>query len=178
MMPADGAHRYNAVVAMKLYSIGHSNVDTEGFLNLLRRYDIETLVDTRSQPYSRFSPQFNKDALKRAVVEAGAEYIAMGDQLGGRPEGEEYYLATGKADYDAMESSSFYREGIERLLALAQNRRIALLCSEADFKKCHRYNLITRTLVRRGVEVSHILHTGEVVDSDWRDFEPSQLSLF
>ena len=73
---------------MTLYSIGHSNVEIEFFLDLLGRYRIETLVDSRSQPYSRYSPQFNKEALSRSTLEAGVDYVYMGDALGGRPVGE------------------------------------------------------------------------------------------
>jgi uncharacterized protein (DUF488 family) len=147
------------------------------FLALLRRYEIETLVDTRSHPYSRFSPHFSRDPLRRSINSAGIEYVFMGDWLGGRPEGEEFYL-NGKADYDAIETAAFYLEGIERLLEIAAGRRVAFMCSEADFKKCHRYNLITRTLVRRDIAVLHILHTGETTASHKSEFEPQQLSLF
>ncbi len=162
---------------MKIYSIGHSNVDLGGFTALLSRYEIETLVDARSQPYSRYSPHFSRDALRRAINSAGIEYVFLGDRLGGRPEGEEFYL-NGKADYDAIETAPFYLEGIEQLLQLAARSRAAFMCSEADFKKCHRYHLITRTLVRRGVRVFHILHTGEIATSHKSEFEPQQLSLF
>lgn len=163
---------------MILYSIGHSNAEIKAFLDLLSRNSIETLVDTRSQPYSRYSPHFNREALKRSLAEFGTDYVFMGDQLGGRPEGEEYYRRDGKPDYDQMAESSTYLSGIERLLELAAEKRVAFMCSEADFKKCHRYWLITRTLVSRGIEVKHILHSGELVSSSSSEFEPSQLSLY
>lgn len=162
---------------MEIYSIGHSNVEMSDFTALLSRCEIETLVDARSQPYSRYSPHFSRDALRRSITAAGIEYVFMGDQLGGRPEGEEFYL-NGKADYDAIETAPFYLEGIARLLEIASSSRAAFMCSEADFKKCHRYHLITRTLVRRGVSVFHILHTGDLATSHKSEFEPEQLSLF
>jgi uncharacterized protein (DUF488 family) len=52
------------------------------------------------------------------------------------------------------------------------------MCAEADYKKCHRYWLITRTLVERGIEVRHILHSGEAVTSTGQEFDPEQPSLF
>jgi len=55
---------------------------------------------------------------------------------------------------------------------------VAFMCAEADYKSCHRYRLITRTLTRRGVEVRHILHSGDPVVSDASEFEPAQPSLF
>jgi uncharacterized protein (DUF488 family) len=161
-----------------LYSIGHSNAEIDAFLDLLAKNSIETLVDTRSAPYSRYSPQFNREALKRSLNERQIEYVFMGDQLGGRPEGEEFYFSEGKPDYDRMAEAPSYLLGLEHLLALAQEKRTAFMCSEADFKKCHRYWLITRTLVKRDIEVNHILHSGELVASNSAEFEPAQLSLY
>jgi uncharacterized protein (DUF488 family) len=52
------------------------------------------------------------------------------------------------------------------------------MCAEADYKSCHRYWLITRTLTQRGIEVRHILHSGDAVVSEASEFEPAQPSLF
>ena len=163
---------------MTIYSIGHSNAEAALFLDLLRRYLIERLVDTRSQPYSRYATQFNRDALRRSLSEANVEYAYMGDLIGGRPEDLEYYLGSGKVDYELLAAAPFYLSGIDRLLALAAGAQVAFMCTEADFKKCHRYWLITRTLLERGVEVRHILHSGELSGSELSEFEAPQLSLF
>ena len=75
---------YNSLRAMTLYSIGHSNAEINAFLELLTRHSIELLVDTRSQPYSRYSPQFNRETLKAWLGEAEIAYLFLGEQLGGR----------------------------------------------------------------------------------------------
>ena len=163
---------------MKLYTIGHGNVSTETFLALLQQHAIEVLIDTRSQPYSRFNPQFNRETLKQSVSAAGVAYAYMGNVIGGIPSDQKFYLPNGKADYDLLEQTEFYQTGIARLLDLAAECRVALMCAEKDYHHCHRYNLITRTLVRRDVEVAHILHSGETVNSSAAEFEPAQASLF
>ena len=162
---------------MTFYSIGHSNAEIDAFLDLLKLHGIEKLVDTRSQPYSRYSPHFNREALKCALVGAKVDYIFMGDTIGGRPEGE-YYFGDGKPDYDRMAEAAAYLSGIDQLIELGDQARVAFMCSEADFKKCHRYKLITRTLVNRGIEIHHILHSGELVSSSRSEFEPAQMSLY
>jgi uncharacterized protein (DUF488 family) len=164
--------------AMTLYSIGHSNAAVEAFIELLRRHEIELLADTRSQPYSRYSPQFSRDALKQSLNEAGVAYVFMGEALGGRPAGEEFYLPSGKVDYDLLAAAPFYLSGVERLLEFAAECRVAFMCSEADYTHCHRYHLITRTLLGRGVEVKHILHSGDLAASCLEEFVPAQPSLF
>jgi len=163
---------------MSLYSIGHSNVGIDGFLGLLSRHGIDTLVDTRSQPFSRYSPQFNQEALRKSLAAAGIAYEYLGRELGGRPQGTEFYYSDGKVDYDRLAGAPFYLSAIERLIALGAARRVAFMCSEADYHNCHRYNLITRTLVRRQIPVEHIMHSGDVVASCAEEFEPEQPSLF
>jgi len=163
---------------MKLFSIGHSNVEIDAFIDLLQQFEITVLVDTRSQPYSRYNQHFSRENLKRAIEDSGIAYIYLGKELGGRPEDPAFYFKNGKVDYDLVAQSPHYLGGIEQLLALASERRAAFMCAEADYKNCHRYRLITRTLVRRGIEVLHILHSGEAVLSEASEFEADQPSLF
>ena len=163
---------------MKLFSVGHSNADIQAFIGLLRRYEIAALVDARSQPYSRYNQHFSREHLKHSLEEAGIEYFYLGKEIGGRPENPALYSQNGKVDYALVAQSSSYLAGIERLLALASDRRVAFMCAEADYKSCHRYWLITRTLTQRGIEVRHILHSGDSVVSEASEFEPSQQSLF
>lgn len=163
---------------MNFFSIGHSNASITDFLALLRRFAIALLVDTRSQPYSRYNPHFSRAPLAQALQQHGIEYVFMGQELGGRPEAEEFYFESGKVDYELLAGAPFYQAGIDRLLELGAERRVAFMCSEGDYKKCHRYWLITRTLTRRGIAVAHILHSGAAVASHAAECEPVQPSLF
>lgn len=165
---------------MIIYTIGHSNATMDHFLDLLRQHQIGVLVDTRTQPYSRYAAQFNRDPLKASLQQAGIQYLFRGDTLGGRPADAQYYQADGKVNYDRLAEAPFYLEGLEQLKKQAEAYRVALLCSEADYRKCHRYWLITRSLVGKGVKVRHILHSGELVETRPDEFIPSveQLRLF
>jgi len=164
---------------MTVYTIGHSNIAIEQFVDLLRFKLIQMLVDTRSQPYSRYAPQFNREPLKTSLDYAGVAYLYLGDKLGGRPRGARYYFPEGTVDSDHLAGAPFYRQGIERLKREATDRCLAIMCSEADYKNCHRYNLITRSLVKEGLEVHHILHSGGLDPTDLNDFhsELRQLGL-
>ena len=163
---------------MTLFSIGHSNVTIDAFIDLLRRHEIAMLVDARSRPYSRYNRHFSREPLQQSVEETGIKYIYLGKEIGGRPENPKLYFESGKVDYEAVARSALYLEGIERLLALASDRRVAFMCAEADYKHCHRYWLITRTLVGRGIEVRHILHSGDADVSEISEFESAQPGLF
>ncbi|MBI3201297.1 MAG: DUF488 domain-containing protein [Myxococcales bacterium] len=151
---------------LSVLTIGHSNHPLEKFLGLLRQHGVEVLVDARSQPFSRFSPQFSRKALEPAVTDASIRYLFMGDLLGGRPEARECYGADGKVDYDRVEAHKFYQRGIERLLDGIARFRVCIMCAEEDPSHCHRRLLITRTLVRRGVEVRHIRGNATIETED------------
>jgi uncharacterized protein (DUF488 family) len=170
----------SGVPHMTIYTVGHSNITVEWFVDLLRFQVIQMLVDTRSQPYSRYVPQFNRESLKTSLQYAGIAYLYLGDKLGGRPRNARYYRPEGTVDYDQLAEAPFYREGIERLKREAKGRCLAIMCSEADYRNCHRHNLITRSLVNEGVEVHHIVHSGVPVQVHVGEFglEPRQLNLF
>ena len=74
-----------------IYTIGHSNHALDTFLDLLKSHEIEVLVDIRSQPYAKYATHFSGRDLKAAVTEAGIRYLFLGNELGGRPQGDEYY---------------------------------------------------------------------------------------
>src|SRR5205085_6180126 len=120
------------------------------------------VADTRSQPYSKYSPQYDVTELKRALVENGFRYIYLGRELGGRPDGKEFYDADGHVLYARVAESPAFLEGIARLESGMRDFRVALLCSEENPAGCHRRLLIGRVLEKRGVVVDHILGDGRL----------------
>ncbi len=147
-----------------IYTIGHSNHLLQTFLELLHCHDIEVLIDTRSSPFSRYSPHFSRDPLKAAVQDAGIKYGFYGRELGGRPENQAFYDSEGRADYAQIAASELFQAGLARLVAGAAKRRTALLCSEENPSVCHRRLLISRVLFESGQSVCHIRGDGRLED--------------
>jgi len=83
---------------MKFYTIGHSNDCLEYFLELIRKNGIDTVVDVRRIPYSRYAKQFIKKALTAFLKNQGINYIYMGDNLGGKLTDPQYLTANGRVD--------------------------------------------------------------------------------
>jgi uncharacterized protein (DUF488 family) len=158
-----------------IYSIGHSNHELEALVALLQRHGVTTLVDVRSQPYSRWVPHMNREPLAQALQAAGLTYVFMGDSLGGRPARPSLYGPEGEPDYERMAATRDFQAGLERLLELAHTGVVAMMCSEGDHTQCHRHKLITPRLLEHGVRVLHIRPDGETVEARP---EPKQLSLF
>lgn len=154
-----------------IFTLGHSNLEIDIFLNLLQRHAIQLMVDIRSTPYSRFHPQFNRTALSQAVETAGIEYRFAGQHLGGRPTDPACYrngvVPSGKdeihrqLDYPLVMARPWYQAAIRELVEWAQARRLVILCAEEDPAHCHRQRLVTQSLLALGVEVRHIRRTGE-----------------
>ena len=145
-----------------LYTIGHGARKADDFLVLLKENGIDYLIDVRSQPYSRFHPQFSRNALKDFLEQYDIRYVFMGDQLGGRPQDPACYT-NGRIDYEKVKQQDFYRAGIERLkTAAAKGLKAAIMCSERRPEDCHRMKLVAETLTEEGVEVVHIDEKGEL----------------
>jgi uncharacterized protein (DUF488 family) len=161
--------------AIEIYTIGHSNLAADQFVANLQALQIEKVVDVRSHPQSRFSPQFNRKALTQTLDESGIGYEFMGESLGGRPADPTCYkngeLPPPKSDflnlidYATVATRPWYLDGIEKLVELARGNRIAIMCSEEDPMRCHRHHLITQTLLERRTTVRHIRKTGTVQEA-------------
>lgn len=163
-----------------IYTIGYGDRTIEHFLAVLNANDIAYLLDVRTAPYSRFKPEFSKEALAKTLAEHGIRYVYIGDKLGGRPDAPECYI-DGRVDYDKVRQQHFFLTGIERVEAAHRQRlRIVLMCSEGKPEQCHRSKLIGETLITRGVEVVHIDERDRLITHDEviQRLTDGQLSLF
>ena len=163
--------------APHLFTIGHSNQPLDDFLGLLQQHGIEVIADVRTVPWSRYVPHFNAKALGAALAQRTIEYVPFGRELGGRPEGDEFYDDQGHVHYGRLAASPAFQDGLDRILAQARTSRIALLCSEEDPRRCHRHLLIGRVLGERGVPVSHLRRDGGIeTGADLAASEPGEVT--
>lgn len=162
-----------------IWTIGHSNHEFDAFAQLLRGQGIDVVVDVRSFPYSRFAPQFNQDAMRASLRDAGFRYLFLGEELGGRPARSDHYDREGHARYDRMADEPTFQAAVERLVSGAADHRIALLCSEGKPEGCHRRLLVGKVLAEQGVPLLHILPDGEVEEErEVRLDDDDQAALF
>lgn len=161
-----------------IYSIGHSRHAVEHFVALLRAQEIARLVDVRSHPASKWAPQFGKAALAQTLATHAIEYVFLGRELGGRPDGAEFYGSDGAVDYDRRAQAPDFKAGIERLVALSRERRTAIMCAEEDPARCHRRLLLTPALKRGGITVVHVRGDGRLEPEDAATPPSPQLGLF
>jgi uncharacterized protein (DUF488 family) len=143
-----------------IFTVGHSTRSVDELVKILRAHGVERLVDVRAIPRSRHNPQFNRDALRKALHNRRLSYRHM-KALGGlrraRPDsintGWRNASFRGFADY--MQTPSFQR-AVAALLKLAKQKTTVLMCAESMPWRCHR-SLIADALSARGYEVRDIM---------------------
>ena len=150
-------------------TIGHSTRTLEEFVQLLEVYGVTLLVDVRTVPRSRHNPQFNKETFPTTLKHYGVKYIHM-PEIGGlrHPKHESINLAwknsgfRGYADY--MQTKEF-TDNLLKIIALARENRLVLMCAEALPWRCHR-NLISDALVIRHVKVEHVISKDSIINHE------------
>ena len=150
----------------KILTVGHSNIGLQEFTELVAGQGVDILIDTRSNPYSRWVPHFSRESLLDAARAAPFEYVYMGDSLGGKPSDRKFHLPDGTVDYEAIAREPSYLADIARVLDLAKGRVVCLLCTEEDPIQCHRRLLVGKTLRERGVTLRHLRKRGTFEDEE------------
>lgn len=152
---------------IKVYTIGHSTRPIEKLVSLLQTNGVERLVDIRTVPHSRHSPQYEQTALESSLPEQDIEYVYL-KELGGLRSKTKDSVNLGwrnlsfrnYADY--MQTDEF-TDGVEHLIELAGDKPTAIMCAEAVPWRCHR-SLVGDALLVRGVQVSDIMNETTVKD--------------
>jgi len=144
-----------------LFTIGHSDHEISKFVSLLTRHGVDVVADVRSQPYSRFHSQFNRELLTSLLKQAGIQYVFLGRELGARRAERESYQGK-QARYALIAQLPAFHEGLERLRRGLVTHRIALLCAEKDPLTCHRTILVCRHLRSEPINIEHILEDGSI----------------
>lgn len=139
-----------------LYTLGHSNLDFDEFVKLVKHCGVELVIDVRSRPQSGRFPQFSQPGLEKMLEAEGIAYLFMGEELGGRPDDPDAYRSDGLVDYRTRRKSFAFRAGLERVEAELEKRSVALMCAEEDPLECHRFLMISPELVAAGVSPQHI----------------------
>lgn len=149
-------------------TIGHSSRSPDEFLGMLRTAGVDLLVDVRAFPRSRANPHFNIDRLPDALDRVGIGYRhcralggRRGPQAGVDPRTNALWRVASFHNYADYALGGEFAAALEALVRLGRDRRVALMCSEALWWRCHR-RIITDHLMLAGHEVDHLMAPGQV----------------
>jgi uncharacterized protein (DUF488 family) len=149
-----------------LLTYGHGTDSSERTVATLLGAGVSSLVDIRTAPGSRRHPQFARAALEEWLPAAGIAY-RWEKRLGGfrRPSPDNPDVVwredmfRGYAEH--MRSAGFL-SAIDAVLAEAETRQVAVMCSESLWWRCHRRLVADFAVVARGTEVRHLMHDGRL----------------
>ncbi len=151
-------------MSSKIFTIGYGNRSIQAFIQLIKKYDIEIVIDVRTNPFSRYSPDYRISKFELHLINNDINYLFLGKELGGKPIDQSCY-SNGIVDYKKIQNKDFFIEGIEQVIAFEKSGyRIALMCAEASPLDCHRKILIGDFLNEKGFEVSHIDKDGSILN--------------
>ena len=155
-----------SVAARGFTTIGHYRRSLEEFTGMLREAQVGLLVDVRAFPRSRSNPAFNIDRLPAALapLHIGYRHAAA---LGGRrprqpgvdPRLNALWRVESFHNYADYALGPDFAAALDDLLRLGEAGRVALMCSEAVWWRCHR-RIIADHLVLAGRAVDHLMAPG------------------
>lgn len=145
-----------------VYTIGYAHHSQESFLELLRQYGINCIIDVRTMAYSKFHPQFNKEPLSLFLKSNGIVYMHMYKEFGIIRGETTLNNEDGYLDFNKLMELPIFKEGIERVeRGIEKGYIIGFMCAEKDPIRCHRSTLVGRVLEKRGYRVLHIHPEGK-----------------
>ena len=148
---------------MEIYALGHSNYPFDKFIEILKKYNINCVVDIRAIPYSKYNTQYNKEFFQSTLKKLGYTYIYMADEFGAKRKTRESYNSEGYADFEKVIFEDSFKKGIERLkIGCKKGYRIVLLGAMQDAIRCPRAILVGRQLIKEGFNVKYIMHEGDL----------------
>ena len=162
---------------MEIFAIGHSNYPYDKLINMIKKYDINCVVDIRETPYSKYNIQYNKEAFNESLRNSGFLYIYMGKEFGAKRTNKDVYTQEGYADFEKVAKEDIFLNGIERLKKGCQmGYRIVLLGAMQEPIRCHRSILVGKVLNKEGFDVKYIMHEGNLAYQE--DIEESLLDKY
>lgn len=162
---------------LTIFTVGHSTRTIDEFLEIVVAHRLELIVDVRKLPGSRRFPHFNADALGAALAARGVSFDRLEPLTGRRPvsatvpfEVNAWWQNRSFHNYADHACSPEFRDALAQLLAWADERRVAVMCSEAVWWRCHRRiiadHLLTSGTTARPIEVRHIMSADSAVRAE------------
>jgi len=143
---------------MKLFTIGYEGEPQPAVIDRLTAAGVKVLADVRAVAASRRAG-FSKTVLGSSLAEAGIEYVHLrdlGTPKAGRDAARKGHIGEMRAIFADHLAEPQAQMEYERLKALAGEKRVALLCFEADACGCHRSILADRLAREDGAEVTNL----------------------
>ncbi len=153
-----GRRQQRPIADNAVYTVGYERQSVDGFLNILLRSGIQTLLDVRHNPIARRFG-FHKSTLIRLCENIGIDYQHI--PALGIPSSLRRELRT-RSDYLALldrynrEILPGAHDALNSICEAVKDRPTALMCMEADAGLCHRSRVAAVVSEMTSLPVVHI----------------------
>jgi uncharacterized protein (DUF488 family) len=155
------------MAAHVIRTLGHGTLAVDEFLAVVHGAGVESVVDVRRFPGSRRNPHFASESMATWLPEHAVAYRWI-SSLGGRrkPAADSPNVGLRNEQFrayaDYMSRDEFVH-GIAELVALARDCRVAVMCAESVWWRCHRRLLADHLVLVERTSVEHLFHDGRLV---------------
>lgn len=155
---------------LELLTFGHGRLDRAGLADLVTGAGIELVVDVRRFPGSRTNTDSARGEIPQTLADIGVGY-RWDERLGGRrsltkaeqaESPDTWWQVEAFRAYAAWTRSPEFRSALPELVADLEERRTAIMCSEAVWWRCHRRLIADVVELDLGVEVFDLMHDGRL----------------
>ncbi|WP_129598294.1 DUF488 family protein [Anaerophilus nitritogenes] len=143
-----------------IFTIGYSGFKIDKFIEVLKKYKINSLIDVRSNPNSKFYEDYNQSKLESLLKLHGIIYRDYKDEFGARQKNLKYYI-NGYLDFKEYVKCHAFLEGVRKIKAgMKLNYSFVFMCAEKDPSMCHRNIMVAREFDKLGYNIKNILSDG------------------
>lgn len=141
-----------------IYTVGHSTHHVDYFLELLREYGVNCVIDVRSVAASSYNPQYNEEPIKNFLKNNKITYLHFAEEFGARRTDPDLLGEKGKVDFEKVRNAWSFQNGLKMVWqGIKKGDVMAIMCSESEPLDCHRFSMVSVGLEDDGFEVKHIL---------------------
>lgn len=141
-----------------LYTIGYSGFKANDFIDVLVKYGVNVLIDVRSNPYSSYFSEYNKEQLIMELKPKNIHYRNYANEFGAQQTERRFYTPQGYLDFEIFTASDSYNKGYRKIEdSLRKEYNIAFMCAEKDPIDCHRSIMISKTFADNGYAILHLI---------------------
>jgi len=148
-------------------TIGYEGAAPEAFDATLKRAGVELVVDVRAMAISR-RPGFSKSALSDRLQRQGLDYVhlrGLGDPKPGREAARAGDMTLFRRIFREHMQTAIAQADLGILRRLAGEKKVALLCYEADADACHRTIVANHVATRGNLSIIHLrVNEGRTAD--------------
>lgn len=160
-----------------VYTIGYSGFAISNFIEIIKANSISVIIDVRSQPYSRYFPEYNKEMLEKTLKHNSIGYQSYAKELGGKQSNPHYYSTEGYFDFELYTKSENFIAGLKKLKEImAQGHSCSLMCAEKNPINCHRGIMIAPVFYKEGYEIIHLMPNNMTITQ--KDIEKQLLEIY